>query len=60
MRGLKYEIQEDLQGTVTVALLVSAWIEISQRTYISDFNWVALLVSAWIEISMNFGNLSVL
>ena len=33
-----------------VALLVSAWIEISSLVRSSTFTQVALLVSAWIEI----------
>ena len=36
---------------MTVALLVSAWIEIKQAWAMTNDAKVALLVSAWIEIS---------
>ena len=36
---------------VIVALLVSAWIEITDQNIFKNFGKVALLVSAWIEIA---------
>ena len=37
---------------LTVALLVSAWIEIRPKLKLNNMELVALLVSAWIEITV--------
>ena len=44
-------IGQDICCTALVALLVSAWIEISTSTCAITDTIVALLVSAWIEIN---------
>ena len=43
-------------GNNSVALLVSAWIEIKKRMGRYTRKPVALLVSAWIEIVINYTN----
>ena len=51
MRGLKFYCIHTPRVTVRVALLVSAWIEISHHFFDCQRLLVALLVSAWIEIA---------
>ena len=49
--GVPYSTISDLRtGKRTVALLVSAWIEIRMSLLVIIRSNVALLVSAWIEI----------
>ena len=50
MRGLKYYLPGKQIIQWSVALLVSAWIEMFQGFDSAAFPRVALLVSAWIEI----------
>ena len=50
MRGLKCSCDLLVLLVITVALLVSAWIEIMLTDTTGETKNVALLVSAWIEI----------
>ena len=52
MRGLKCYLCGPLKLLGAVALLVSAWIEISFLFLSRGVEVVALLVSAWIEIAL--------
>ena len=47
---MKFYLDDLLDQSVTVALLVSAWIEITILIGVTLLVGVALLVSAWIEI----------
>ena len=53
MRGLKCSCDLLVLLVITVALLVSAWIEIMLTDTTGETKNVALLVSAWIEISQS-------
>ena len=52
MRGLKYRYNNKRIPVSSVALLVSAWIEIDAVVDPFSVIEVALLVSAWIEIGI--------
>ena len=54
MRGLKSIIKGGTHTGDNVALLVSAWIEISMVISCCGTGFVALLVSAWIEMCRAF------